>query len=131
MINLTKGSTSSVYLTLWEKSELTNPYYLFEFTSNDTGNATYATTDDWSDFKPRMNVFTFSVMPGSATAGYINLEAGTYDYVVYETEYQYNLNVASASNVVEIGLVTVNGTVSTFDETYTDTDDDTEYVYGE
>lgn len=129
MINLTKGATSAVYLTLWEKSDLTTPYYLFEFTSNDTGNATYATADDWSDFKPRFNVFTFSVMAGSATAGYIDLEAGTYDYVVYETEYQYNLNVASASKVVEIGLVTVNGTVSTYDETYTDSDDDKEFIY--
>ena len=129
MINLTKGATAAVYLTLWEKSDLATPYYLFEFKSNDTGNATYATADDWSSFKPRMNVFTFSVMVGSATAGYINLEPGTYDYVVYETEYQYNLNVASASQVVEIGLMTISGTVSEYSPIYTESDDDTEYVY--
>ena len=88
------------------------------------------TTDDFSGNTYRFNCFTFSEgLAISATAGGFTLIPGTYDYQVWETEYQYNLEVGSASNVVEIGLMEVVGTQSTYEPIYTDTDDDTEYVY--
>lgn len=88
------------------------------------------TADDYSTATSRYNVFTFSEsLSISATGGGFSLNAGTYDYQVWETEYQYNLLVGSASDVVEIGLMQVVGTQATFTPTYDDTDDDTEYVY--
>jgi hypothetical protein len=87
------------------------------------------TNDDNSGNTLRFNVFTFSCNPVSATAGGFNLIPGTYDYQVWETEYQYNLDVASASNIVEIGLMEVVGTSSAYSPIYNDSDDDTEFVY--
>lgn len=117
-------------MTLTEKATLTNPYFLFEFISNDTGNRTYITSNDVSNNTERFNQFTFSSsLAISATAGGFDLIPGTYDYQVWETQYQYNLNIASASNIVEIGLMEVVGTGSTYAPIYTDGDDDNEYVY--
>lgn len=117
-------------MTLTEKATLTNPNFLFEFISNDTGNRTYITTDDYSGNIGRFNVFTFSSSLGvGATAGGFDLIPGTYDYQVWETQYQGNIDVASASNIVEIGLMEVVGTSSTYDPVYNETDDDIEYVY--
>lgn len=88
------------------------------------------TADDYSTNTSRFNVFTFSEGNSiSATAGGFSLIAGTYDYQVWETQYQYNIDVASASNIVEIGLMEVVGTGSAYTPIYNDTDDDTEFVY--
>jgi len=88
------------------------------------------TTDDYSGNTSRFNCFTFSSSLGvGATAGGFDLIPGTYDYQVWETQYQYNTTVGSASNVVEIGLMEVVGTSSAYTPIYDDTDDDTEYVY--
>lgn len=119
-----------MYLTLTEKATLNNPYFLFEFISNDTGNRTYITADDYSGNTLRFNCFTFSEGTASgATAGGFSLIPGTYDYQVWETEYQYNILVGSASNIVEIGLMQVVGTAAPYNPIYDDTDEDTEYVY--
>ena len=88
------------------------------------------TADDFSGNTSRFNAFTFSEGTASgATAGGFSLIPGTYDYQVWETQYRYNTTVASASNVVEIGLMQVVGTQAAYNPVYTDTDDDTEYVY--
>lgn len=127
MININKGETKVAIFTLTEKSTLSNPYYLFEFQSDDTGNKTYITADDFSGNTPRYNSFTFSSDGIDPLDGGFTLDPGRYDYYVWETEYQYNLNVGSASNIVERGILNIVGTSSS--DTYTGTDGDTEYVY--
>ncbi len=88
------------------------------------------TTNDFSGNTARFNCFTFSEGTASgATAGGFELIPGTYDYQVWETQYQGNTAVGSASNVVEIGLMQVVGTAVAYNPIYDDTDDDTEYVY--
>jgi hypothetical protein len=130
MIRITKGTSQSVYLTLTEKTTLTNPYFLFEFISNDTGNKTYVTCNDFSDNTERFNRFTFSSSLGvGATAGGFDLDGGTYDYQIWETQYANNLIVGSATGIVEIGLMQVVGTLSSTDQTWTANDGDTEYVF--
>ena len=128
MIRLTKGETQSVYLTLTEKATLNNPYWLFEFISKDTGNKTYVLADDFSGNTARFNSFTFSEGSTATASGGFTLDAGTYDYQVWETQYQ-SFDTASASNIVEIGLMTIVGTVSNYTPEYDDTDDNEEYIY--
>lgn len=115
-------------MTLTEKATLTNPYWLFEFISNDTGNRTYVLASDYSGNTDRYNVFTFSEGSGSTASGGFTLIAGTYDYQVWESQYN-SFDTASASNIVEIGLMQIVGTISNYDPQYDETDDDTEFVY--
>ena len=119
MIKLIKGQTNVVHLTLTEKVKLSNPFFLFEFTSNDTGKKTYIQSVDYSGYKERSNIFYIN------DPIHLDLIPGSYDYQVYETEHENNLVVGSASNIVEIGLMVCRpemGLTSSIKEVYKDND---------
>jgi len=109
MINLVKNQTNNnIALTLTELSELSNPFYIFEFT-NDTTNVKYLfISEDLSNNKQRYNLFNITegvddVMNGSVVLG----DTGFYKYKIYESETE-TLEVEGL-NVVEIGKVKLIG----------------------
>lgn len=128
MIRIQKGETKEVVFTLKEKGSLSTPYYFFSLYSNDNNTTTLFSADDISNNKDRYNSFTFSEGVTATHSGGFNLPVGTYDYTVYETQYDNNISVASASNTVEIGLLEIYGTQSTYLD-YNTIDDEQEYTY--
>jgi len=111
MILINKAETKKVYFTL--NPSISPVYYLFEFASNDTGNLTYMMAADNSSYQSVYHSFTFSERGTYSTTatqsvnGYFTVNPGTYDYRIYETSYVGNTSSASASGILEIGLMTV------------------------
>ena len=106
MILINKGETKKVYFNI---TPTINPvYYLFEFTSNDTGNLTYMMSNNLSNVSS-YTAFLFVEGGTNSIAGGFTVNPGTYDYQILQTPYNGNLNPASASGVLEIGLMTVLG----------------------
>jgi len=129
MILINKGETKKVYFTLTPTFFPT--YYIFEFVSNDTGNLTYMLADDVSNNPTVYSTFTFSEGSSATMSGGFTLNPGTYDYNVYQTGFSQSFNIASASGILEIGLMTVNaitGMTGSFDyPSYPDYNDT--YIY--
>ena len=103
MILITEGQTKKVYFTL--QPTIPNPYFIFKFTSNDTGTDTLISSPNLSTF-PHFQSFTFSEGSGVSASGGFDLIPGTYDYEVWESQFPV-IDLASASNVLEIGLMTI------------------------
>ena len=111
IIDLNKPKT--LYFTLYEKCDnQVNPYFTFEIKAKDSLSKYFFTANDYSYAPYYWNAFTFSISNGSATQGYINAPYGEYNYKVYEQQTQYNLNIASASKIVEEGIWVINATYS-------------------
>jgi len=105
MIQLTKGATQYIYLTLTEKELLTNPNYLFIFTnrsSNVEVKFVLLNNADISLFKDRYNKFSL------VTNTYFGSSLiGQYDYQVYEQVSTTNTN-PSGLNMLESGIMMLN-----------------------
>jgi len=105
MIQLTKGATQFMYLTLTEKELLTNPNYLFIFTnrsSNVEVKFVLLNAADVSLFKERYNKFSL------VTNTYFGSSLiGQYDYQVYEQVSSVNTN-PSGLNMLESGIMMLN-----------------------
>jgi len=105
MIQLTKGATQFMYLTLTEKELLTNPNYLFIFTnrsSNVEVKFVLLNASDVSLFKDRYNKFSL------VTNTYFGSSLiGQYDYQVYEQVSTTNTN-PSGLNMLESGIMMLN-----------------------
>jgi len=105
MIQLTKGATQFMYLTLTEKELLTNPNYLFIFTnrsSNVEVKFVLLNAADVSLFKDRYNKFSL------VTNTYFGSSLiGQYDYQVYEQVSTTNTN-PSGLNMLESGIMMLN-----------------------
>ncbi len=118
MIQLTKGQTQYIYLTLTEKELLVNPNYLFIFTSRSTNTSVsfvLLNATDVSLFKDRYNKFSI------VTNTYFNTSLiGQYTYEVYEQASTTNTN-PSGLNMLESGIMMLNE-ASTIFTTYTTTD---------
>lgn len=99
MIHLEYLGTSSVILRLTKVATILNPYFTFEIINEQTKDSIVFTTDDLSPFPLLWNEFQLvstTQSPG-LTQGILNVDKMTYIYNVYETPFQYNLNLASAS----------------------------------
>ena len=118
MIQLTKGQTQYIYLTLTEKELLVNPNYLFIFTSRSTNTSVsfvLLNATDVSLFKDRYNKFSI------VTNTYFNTSLiGQYTYEVYEQASTTNTN-PNGLNMLESGIMMLNE-ASTIFTTYTTTD---------
>jgi hypothetical protein len=105
MIQLTKGATQYIYLTLTEKELLTNPNYLFIFTnrsSNVEVKFVLLNAADVSLFKERYNKFSLVT-----NTYFVSSLIGQYDYQVYEQVSTSNTN-PSGLNMLESGIMMLN-----------------------
>ena len=111
MIQLTKGVTQFMYLTLTEKELLTNPNYLFVFRSRSTNTEVkfvLLNNTDISLFKERYNKFSL------VTNTYFNTSLiGQYTYEIYEQASSSNTN-PSGLNMLESGIMMLNEAATIF-----------------
>jgi hypothetical protein len=105
MIKIEKNSTNNIVLTLSEKTTLTNAYYLFEFTSDETKDTRYIIPTDISPNKIRYNEFEI-IEPTN-----ISLTVGTWKYRIFEQLSSTNTNT-NGLNEVECGRVDVIGSTT-------------------
>lgn len=113
MIQLTKGQTQNIILTLTEKQTLTNPNYLFVFENRSTNTEVKfvkLNNTDISAYKERYNEFSIVVN------SYFNTSLnGQYSYSVYEQTSTSNLN-PTGLNLLETGIMELSGTTISFTE---------------
>lgn len=118
MIQLTRGQTQFIYLTLTEKQLLQSPNYLFVFTnrsSNQQVKFVKLNNTDVSQYKDRYN--KFSIVVNDYFGSSLN---GQWDYQVYEQASPTNTNPAGL-NLLESGIMMLNQSATIFTE-YTTTD---------
>jgi hypothetical protein len=104
MIQLIKGQSKDVIVTLTELTTLANAYYLFVFTHETTKaviNVIKNSTSDLSSFKYRYNKFTF------ASGLFSNASIGKYNYSVFEQLSSSNTNTTGL-NLIESGKMDLN-----------------------
>ena len=121
MLQINKGETKNWYLTLSEKTTISNPTYLFSITQRQTNTTTNFIAPDISAFKERYN--KFQVTEGTT----FTVDAGEFLYKVYAQSSPTNLNPELAAELVEEGLLKVNQSTSA-PTTYTPSL--TERIYG-
>lgn len=100
MLQVTKGATNTLILTLAEKTTLTNPYYLFYVVGSDQQVVTWIARPTATD--SRKDTFTF--IEGTTAT----LTEQIYQYYVYEQTSNSNTNPALATSLVEKGQMKVN-----------------------
>jgi len=118
MIQLTKGQTQYIYLTLTEKQLLSNPNYLFIFTnrsSNIEVKFVLLNAADVSQYKDRYN--KFSIVTNTYFGSSLN---GQWTYNVYEQISSSNTNPAGL-NLLESGIMMLNQSATVYTE-YATTD---------
>jgi len=118
MIQLTRGQTQFIYLTLTEKQLLTSPNYLFIFTnrsSNQQVKFVKLNNTDVSSYKDSYN--KFQIVVNDYFSSSLN---GQWDYQVYEQVSTSNTNPAGL-NMLESGIMMLNQSATIFTE-YTTTD---------
>lgn len=117
-----KNTVNTCVFSLAEKTTLDPVYYLFAFTNTQTDEVLTFTCTDVSVNKLRYNEFNIEETASQdRLTGKITLDLlGEYKYEIYEQSSSTNLDVANATNLVEIGRVDVKGT-ATEDETFTET----------
>lgn len=113
MIQLTKGQTQNIILTLTEKQTLTSPNYLFVFENRSTNTDVKfvkLNNADISQYKERYNEFSIVVN------SYFNTSLnGQYTYTVYEQASPSNLD-PTGLNLLETGIMELEGTTISFTE---------------
>lgn len=99
MIHLPYLGTSSVILRLTKVATILDPYFTFEIVNQQTKEVTVFTANNQSQVPLVYDEFIFESTTGAPglTQGIINNLPGLYTYNVYETQFQDNLNLASAS----------------------------------
>jgi len=119
MIHLIYLGTSSAILRLTKVATILNPYFTFELIDQQTRDTIIFTADNVSPIPLIYDEFILTSTTQSAglTQGVLNVVKGVYTYNIYETQYQYNLNLGSAS-FLRTGELIVDGsndfTYSTF-----------------
>lgn len=118
MIQLTRGQTQFIYLTLTEKQLLSSPNYLYIFTnrsSNQQVKFVKLNNTDVSSYKDRYN--KFQIVVNDYFSSSLN---GQWDYQIYEQVSTSNTNPAGL-NMLESGIMMLNQSATIFTE-YTTTD---------
>jgi hypothetical protein len=113
MIQLTKGVTQFIYITLTEKQTLSTPNYLFVFKNRSTNNEVkfvLLNAADLSLFKERYNKFSIK------TDKYFSSKPrGQYSYSVYEQTSTSNTDTAGL-NKLESGIMWLNDAENVYTE---------------
>ena len=116
MIKFTKSSVNNVIVTLTENSTVSNPYYLFMFTNQQTNVDYYFIATDISIYKDRYNSFMVTEKTSPNTLiGQVSLgNEGFYNYIIYQTSLTSLSGLTTANDAipfitksVEYGLVWV------------------------
>lgn len=113
MILITRGENNDVVLTLWEKTTLTTPFYLFCFESIQENREVYFIASDISTQIFRYNRFVIEEndVPDPLN-GVVTLDpVGFWTYTIYEQTNGTNLDPtdAAVAGIVETGRVKVIG----------------------
>lgn len=122
MIDLQQDTTNNVVVTLRELTTITNPYYLFEFTSQDTNESKIFTAANISPNVNRYDQFSIELTSGAEDllTGVIKLPIkGFYTYHIYSQVSATNLELANIIELVEMGKVYINDTVNPVKKSYT------------
>ena len=133
MLVINKNANNTLVMTLTEKSTLSSPYFLFEFKSDITNNRVVFLAADLSNYNDRYNKFLITETSGTVdlTSGTIELNpTGTWTYRVFEQTSSSNLNLNLVDNKtpLEIGIVKVKGTETTY---ITNSDTDNTFIVNE
>lgn len=107
MILISKDQTNSLTLTLSERCDLTNPYFLFYFRNKVSGEEFTCLLTDTSQFTDRFNRFSF-IEPTTR-----EMKIGFWMYEVYEQASASNLDRTLAYQMVESGVCKVIDVTST------------------
>jgi hypothetical protein len=103
MLHITKQDTKVLYLTLTEKTTISNPTYLFSLKSRQTDNVKNFILTDISVYPERYNEFEFTEGDTEATT----LEVGEHLYTIYAQIDPNNLNPNNSDEIVETGIFKV------------------------
>ena len=114
MLSITKAETKFWYLTLTEKTTISDPTYLFSITQRQTNNTTNFIASDVSAYTERYN--KFSVTEGTT----FDVDSGEFMYRVYAQTSPTNTNPDDADELVEQGMLKVNP-IATVKTQYTPT----------
>ena len=113
MIQLIKGTTANVILTLTEKQLISAPNYLFVFknrTSDNEVKFVLTNAKDLSLYKDRFNKFSIKVDSYFATR-----LTGQWDYFVYEQTSSTNTDIGTL-NLLESGVMVLNDSDTMYKE---------------
>ena len=117
MLLVNKNANNSLIVTLYETNLISYPYYLFEFTSDVTGNAKYFIATDISTHIERYNEFLITETSGTEilTSGTIELNpTGQWTYRIFGQYSSTNLDHTNGTSLLETGIVKVVGTATTY-----------------
>lgn len=117
MLIVAKNTNSTLIVTLTEKVTLASPYYLFAFTSDVSQLTKYFISADISIHTDRYNEFLITETSGTEilTSGTITLNpTGQWTYRIYEQTSSTNLDPNLTTSLLEIGIVKVTGTATTY-----------------
>ena len=131
MILLQQNTVNSAIFTLSETTTIVNPYYLFEFISQDTNQSKIFTCADVSTSKVRYNEFNIELTTSAEDLlnGVVNLPIkGFYDYKVYSQVSETNLDLNNVAELVEVGRIYIEDTAMPVKEVY-DAGQKTKTVY--
>ena len=123
MIRLEQDTINKVVVTLREFTTISNPFYLFEFVSDDTNDSKIFTGVDISTNVNRYNEFNIELTTSTEDLlnSIIKLPLkGFYTYNIYSQVSSTNLDLANITELVEVGKVYVDGTVKPIVTTYED-----------
>jgi hypothetical protein len=130
MIHLTFGASSSAILRLTKVATLLDPFYIFQIINEQSKVNTLFTADNISPVTLIYDEFilTSSTQSIGPTQGIINNLPGVYQYNIYETLYEYDLNIASAS-YLRSGELVISGPNDFSYKSFTQSDFNTTSVF--
>lgn len=121
MIRLEQDTINRVVVTLKELTTISDPYYLFEFISDDTNVSKIFTTANLSTNVSRYDEFNIELTSSTEDLlnGVIKLPLkGFYKYNIYSQVSATNLDLDNVTELVEVGKVYINDTVNPVKTTY-------------
>lgn len=130
MIHLTFGDSNSVILRLTKVATILDPYYTFEIINQQSKDVVIFTADNISPIPLIYDEFVLTSTTQSVglTQGIIDNLPGVYTYNIYETQFQYNLNIGSAS-FLRSGELVISGPNDFSYNSYTQSDNNTTSVF--
>lgn len=131
MIRLEQNSVNNVIVTLTELTTQVNPFYLFEFISDDTNESKIFIALDISPNINRFNRFNIELTTSTEDLlnGVIKLPLkGFYKYKIYSQSSSTNLDISNTTELVETGKVYINDNVKPSKTVY-EYGNDTKIVY--